>query len=172
MISAIGFNPYIMPNQMVDPAIKTQLDALGLKPTGSKQGDLAAIQAAKSSQTQNSNNKNIADANKVSTQIPPQNQSIQQVQPPWAELMQKLGLTLTGSKESDIAAITKKLQTLEAQATSPDQKAEVATLKAEFQAITSAEASSGSNQVNTQSNAFAGQNQLAELNKFFLIQKV
>lgn len=166
MVSAIGFNPYVQSSTLIDPTIKAQLDSLGLQSTGNAQKDIAAIQAAKASQGSNSA-QNVDDANKASTLMSSQAQPSSSAQPPWASLMQQLGLSLTGSKEGDFSAIATKLSSLQASAKTDSEKANVAALQAQFQAYASQADSSAQSSSST---PFAAeQNQIAQLNKFFLV---
>lgn len=171
-IGSIGSNLYTQQSQQVDPTIKAQLDALGLKTTGSKQGDLAAIKAALAEQSQSGSASQVDDANKVATQ-----QTSREL--PWATLMSQLGIQQTGSKEGDFAAIGAAIEVKASKATTVSEKAEVKALQQDFAAIQSqddsnslqsqAQAATASAQ-NQQSGSFTGQNQLAELNKFFLLK--
>ena len=54
-------------------------------------------------------------------------------EPPWASLMQQLGLSMQGSPEADFAAISAKLSELSASATTPEQAANIASLESQFQ---------------------------------------
>ena len=152
----IDFNPVIQGRPPIDPGIKSQLDALGLKPTGSREGDLAAIQAAmtKSSETKGIENNGMMQA----PQTPPE----------IAAFMRSIGVEPTNSKEGDLIAVTSKLDQLEAQATSSADIANVNSLKATWAQLTSASAESDKQST---SDAFVGQAQLAKLNKFFLNKK-
>jgi|GEM_PF-2355609 len=167
MVSSISFNPYVQNKYVIDPTVKAQLDALGLNTTGSKDSDLEAILSAKTSQ--NSNTSSITDqANKASTLMSSQVKSGQQGQPPWFSLMQKLGISPTGSKEGDFAAISAKLSTMQSQATNEADKANVTNLQSEFQSL-GGQSNSISN-AQAQSNPFdIEQNQTADLNKHFLV---
>ncbi len=53
--------------------------------------------------------------------------------PPWASLMQQLGLELQGSPEADFAAISSKLSEMSASATTASQQANIASLQSQFE---------------------------------------
>lgn len=53
--------------------------------------------------------------------------------PPWASLMQNLGLQPQGSPEADFAAISNKLTEMSASATTPEQKANIASMQSQFE---------------------------------------
>lgn len=53
--------------------------------------------------------------------------------PPWASLMQSLGLELQGSPEADFAAMSEKLSEMSAAATTPEQKANITSLQSQFE---------------------------------------
>ncbi|HBG49278.1 MAG TPA: hypothetical protein DDW90_07215 [Cyanobacteria bacterium UBA9971] len=142
----ISFNPSIRKNSPVDFFIKSQLEKLGLQPTGSQEGDIKAIQNALTQ-------KSSSDENQISGQMggalpPPQTPEAV------ANFMEKLGLEPTNSKEGDNALITAKLSELESNATTPLDTNNVQSLKAEFESII---AQAGS----------AGQQQTAAMNKSF-----
>ncbi|MDD3012677.1 MAG: hypothetical protein PHC34_03130 [Candidatus Gastranaerophilales bacterium] len=161
MISSISFNNSYLQRYVINPTVKAQLEALGKSSTGSEEGDLAILQAAKTSQ--NSDTSNTTDkANKVSTLMTSQTQSSQQGQPPWFSLMQELGISPTGSKDGDFAVISAKLSTMQSQATNEADKAKVTSLQSQFQAF--------GGQANSTPFA-AAQNQVSEMNKFFLVNK-
>lgn len=130
--------------QYPDPQIMAQLKALGLQPTGSVQGDLAAIQQAKGGSGQQ-----ITGAQQA--------QHTPRTPAAVASFMQKLGIQPTNSKEGDDAAIKAKLNSLEASVKSAADRQSVAGLKAEFTNIV---AQAGG----------TGQAQLASMNKFFLVK--
>jgi len=139
----ISFNPSIRKNSPVDFFIKSQLEKLGLQPTGSQEGDIKAIQNALTQ-------KSSSDENQISGQMggalpPPQTPEAV------ANFMEKLGLEPTNSKEGDNALITAKLSELESNATTPLDTNNVQSLKAEFESII----------------AQAGQQQTAAMNKSF-----
>ena len=123
----INFNPSVRKNAPVDFFIKSQLEKLGLQPTGSKEGDIQAIQKALAQKTS-------PDENKISGQIehpkrPPHTPEAV------AAFMEKLGLTPTNSKEGDNALITAKLSELQSNAKTPLEINNVQSLKSEFEAI-------------------------------------
>ena len=142
----ISFNPSIRKNSPVDFFIKSQLEKLGLQPTGTKEGDIKAIQNALTQ-------KSSSDENKISGQAggaPPPPRTPEAV----ATFMEKLGLNPTNSKEGDNSLITTKLSELESKATTPSKINNVQSLKAELESII---AQAGS----------AGQQQTAAMNKSF-----
>jgi len=139
----INFNPSIRKNSQVDFFIQSQLEKLGLQPTGSKEGDIKAIQNALAQ-------KITPDKNQISCQAggtPPPPKTPEAV----ATFMEKLGLEPTNSKEGDNALITAKLSELELNAKTPSEINNVQSLKAAFESII----------------AQAGQQQSAAMNKSF-----
>ncbi|OGI17441.1 MAG: hypothetical protein A2255_04790 [Candidatus Melainabacteria bacterium RIFOXYA2_FULL_32_9] len=154
----IEFNSNFHRKSPIDPATKTQLDALGLKPTGSREGDLAAIEDALKLSKENA-----IDNNGI---MPPP-----QTPPEIAAFMRSIGLEPTNSKEGDLIAVTNRLNQLEAQATSQSDLNEVNSLKSEWAQLTNSAGSSDSHKQNASSNLFTGQEQLAKLNKLFLNKK-
>ncbi len=154
----IGANPFIQARPPIDPITKAKLDQLGLKPTGSREGDLAAIQNALTGQ-----------AEKTGEQKGPQNWP--QMPPPKtpdeiASFMQKLGLNPTNSKEGDHAAITTKLATLETIAKTDSEKQNVNTLKGELKTLI--ESVQGKQPPPPE--AMTGMQQLGLMNKFFMVK--
>lgn len=124
----------------------------------------------------------VDEADKSSKQQAQQAQKQQGQQiPPWFNLMAQLGLEPTGSKEGDLAAITQKISQMEAQATSEEQKAEIASLNALVTSLfgtsvsggvsASEKTAEGSAQTNINTPSYTGQNQLAQMNKFFMLNK-
>lgn len=53
--------------------------------------------------------------------------------PPWASLMQSLGLELQGSPEADFAAMSEKISEMSASATTPEQQANIASLQSQLE---------------------------------------
>lgn len=88
-----------------------------------------------------------------------------------AAFMRSLGLEPTNNAESDFAAITAKLDAMEAQATTQAELDNVQSLRNTFAALTSDSPTSDSNSKPIGQDPFAGQNQLASLNKFFIENK-
>lgn len=74
------------------------------------------------------------------------------------QFMNKLGVQPTGSKEGDLAVMTAKIDSLEASAKTPSEKANVQSLRSELSSVLKAGDS-------------VGANQLAALNKFFMLKK-
>lgn len=142
MIKAISFNTG---NIYPDPEILSLLRRYNLKPTGSREGDLAAIAKAKAESAENNNK---PDAPKKS---PPKTPAAV------AEFMEKLGLTPTNSKEGDNEAITGKLEELEAKAKTEAERKDVKYLRQEFASIIAS--------VNAQ-----GMEQMATMNRFFMMK--
>ena len=175
-IGAIGSSFSSQQSQQIDEMLKTRLKALGLQSTGSVQGDLALLKSAQSGQSQSSSASQTDNANKVSTQI---QASSQAQQLPWASLMNELGVKPTGSKEGDFAAISSAIEVKSSQATTTEQKSEVKALQQEFASIqsqndsnsTQSVAQAASPSAQSQQSNYTGQNQVAELNKYFLLNK-
>jgi len=142
----INFNPSIRKNLVFDFFIQSQLEKLGLQSTGSKEGDIKAIQNALAQKISPDENKILGQAGGA----PPPPRTPEAV----ACFMEKLGLEPTNSKEGDHALITAKLNQLESNAKTPSEIGNVQSLKTEFEAII---AQAGS----------AGQQQSAAMNKAF-----
>ncbi len=169
MLPRINFKQRIKLKPPIDPSIKAQLDSLGLQPTGSKEGDLAAIKAALNEQSINTDK-----ADKASSLMgaPDQNKPA----PPWLTLLQELKIRPTGSKEGDFAAIAARLTTINSQATTQAEQAKVATLISNFNALGGSLKAQASHDKSSELQAhkpidYLGQNQVAELNKYFLIKR-
>lgn len=143
--------------QQLLPETKAKLEKLGIDTSSVKtesQGQLI-LKSVEGSQGTNSS-QNVDNSNKASTaQKPPPGGQ----QPEWISLMQENGISPTGSIEGDKAAVSALLSSMESE------KAQ--TLATQFQAV-GLDVSPSSNQ---QQDALAGQNQLAELNKFFLVNR-
>ncbi len=119
--------------------ISTLLSQYGINQSGNIQTDLAELKKIMTERGEST--KSIdgfanmlsqiekAKNNKISTEEP---KPTEQKGPPWNSLMQSLGLKLTGSIEGDFMAISKKLQEMAKSATTSEQKANIASLKAKF----------------------------------------
>ena len=155
----VNFNPTVKLAKL-DPAdyqIRKKLEELGINPTGSKEGDLEAIrQATGKSGTE------AAQGNKPAAQTPPE----------IASFMKSIGATPTNSKEGDELAVRTRLQQMETQAATPADKSRVEGYKAEWAALTASAApqSAGAQQNTGTGDAFAGQSQLAKMNRHFLVK--
>jgi hypothetical protein len=117
-----------------DPSIKAILDSLGIQPTGSTAGDMAAIKAAlaensSSSSSENSNNSSSSSSQSNKSGGGPGGE------PPWAGLMQELGISLTGTKEGDFAAIQEAISNLESQSQDDADKAKASSYQSQFDNI-------------------------------------
>lgn len=159
----IGFNPNIQMKPPIDPKIKTQLDELGLKPTGTKEGDLAAIQDALLKKAQETSGL------QQNGDCPPP-QTPEEI----AKFMRSIGLQPTNSKEGDDIAIRSKLNEMEVKATSQAELNTVESLRSTFAQLI-ASASSGGSSFQGQSttcDSLAGQDQVAKLNKWFLLKSI
>lgn len=147
--------------QSIDTETLALLKKYGLKPTGSKSADLAAIAAAKSQETEASGTTKSTSSTKEAqsaqgSQSPPAGKG----ESPFASILSQLGIKETGTKDGDIAAITSALTTMQASATSEQDKAKVATIQAQFAQV--------QNQMN--SNPFeASQTQIGAINKKLLV---
>ena len=118
-----------------------QLSKYGLSPTGNIQSDLAELKKVKLAKGESTTEvDNFTNMIKQVEQKKQKGLGGVQGQPPWASLMQSLGLDIQGSKEADFAAIQAKITQLESTNLSADQKASLATLKAQFEAMKKAEA--------------------------------
>ncbi|MEI8388285.1 MAG: hypothetical protein WCG23_00225 [bacterium] len=156
MISGIQFNPYINQKPPIDPQILIQLQSLGLKPTGSREGDLAAIQQAKSGNTDSANNTD--QANKASTLMASQTQQGHKGGAPWSSIMDELGIKGSGSAAGDAANISAIIATM--------QPNEASSIASRCQAVGLSVSVQNAQSIDP----YAGQNQVAEMNKFFLLK--
>lgn len=154
----------------IDPDILAQLQALGLQPTGSKEGDLAAINAAKTAKQAQQGQNIQGQQQKGGPQGAGQGQGPPPGPPPWESLMQSMGLSLTGSKEGDFAAINQKISEMEASAKTDSEKQNVSQLKSQYQAVQSQANAGGPSQGGGGQNQFTGMTQLAEMNKLFMLK--
>ncbi|MEI7475038.1 MAG: hypothetical protein WCK67_09705 [bacterium] len=168
MVSGIGVinhNPFgnskVQEKKQIDPQILSFLEKLGVdtsKLTGDPVKDSAIIQPAMQKAEQSgligaSDNDKI---NKGHHGKPPE--EMQQL----FSFMGEIGLSPTGSIESDMTAISAKLSTMSSQATTDQEKANVASLQANYQTILS--------QINSVPFS-AEQNQASLLNKHFMLSK-
>ena len=116
----------------------SELSKYGLSSTGNIQSDIAALKKAKQAKGEST-----LDIDNFATTIKQvhkngsadkTNNKNKTGQPtlPWTSLMQSLGIEPQGSKEADFAAISAKLEQMQASATTADQQANLATLQAQF----------------------------------------
>ncbi len=154
----INFNPAIRANKTdpVDYQLKKKLEELGIQPTGSKESDLQAIKEA--------TGKSGTDSTDKITQAP-------QTPPEIAAFMRGIGVNPTNSKESDAIAVSNRLNQLETQAAKKSDITLAQGLKAEWAQLTASAPSEGAgSQQSGSGDSFAGQNQMAKINKHFLIK--
>ncbi len=170
MISRINFNQRFKLTSPIEPSIKAQLDALNLQPTGSKEGDLAAIKGALDEQGINTDK-----ADKASSLMGVQSDKDKPI-PPWASLMEELNVRPTGTKEGDFAAISTKLSTMSSQATTEAEQTKATSLTSQFNALGGSlnmqpNKTDSSQPPVEKSIDYTGQNQIAELNRWFLVKR-
>ena len=155
-VSNINFlisNLYEINNQS---DIQSQLQKLGLTSTGSIEEDKEQIEEVLLDEV--SNMESPSGVQGQQEQTPPE----------IAAFMTKLGLEPINSKDGDDALITDKLDSLEAVAKTDEDKQEVGDLREEFSGlVASAEAGQSGGQIPQDSTA--GIEQLANLNKLFLL---
>lgn len=132
------------------------LSSLGLSPSGTLQGDITSIES-KISELESSGNlsteqkanlesmkaeleavKQREAQNSNSTQNTQNTQKAEKPQgggtPPWASLMQSLGLSMQGSKDADFSAISQRLSMMRSGSTlSAEQKSNLDLLESQFQ---------------------------------------
>lgn len=133
--------------------LSTLLSQYGVGNSGNIQTDLAALKKAMLAKGQSTsavdsfasfvaqiektkkNDKTNSASSTDGTQQTDQTQKGQGPQggPPWASLMQQLGLELQGSPEADFAAMSQKLSEMSASATTPEQKANITSLQSQFE---------------------------------------
>ena len=139
-------------------SINNELSKYGISSTGNIQSDLAALKVAKKAKGESTSDIDNFTAMMAKFQKsgkmperPGMTKGMQGVQgtqdaqemqgPQWTSLMQALGLDLQGSKEADFTAIQAKITQLESSTSlTADQKASLATLKAQFETIKKTEA--------------------------------
>ena len=155
MVSAIGYYPYIYNRSLISSTTKTQQS--GLTSTTESTEDTSSVQSSQSSQATDTEN-SVQDTDKTSTLTSAQQGS--QPQPPWYGLMQQLGLSLTGSKESDFAAISAAISSMQSQSKNDTDKAKIASFQSQFQSYGG---QANSTPFTTE------QTQNASLNKHFLL---
>lgn len=118
--------------------ISTLLSQYGISQSGNTQTDLAELKKVMTERGENTSSidgfanmlSQIEKAKNLKTSEEPK--PTEQKGPPWNPLMSSLGLKLTGSIEGDFMAISKKLLEMSKSATTSEQKAYIASLKAEF----------------------------------------
>ena len=134
--------------------LSSLLSQYGVGNTGNIQTDLAALKTAMQAKGESTSSIDsfasfISQVNKTKghghhkkvdqtqdadkTQDAQKTQQGQQAGPPWASLMQQLGLELQGSPEADFAAMSQKLSEMSSSATTPEQKANIASLQSQFE---------------------------------------
>lgn len=133
--------------------LSTLLSQYGVSNTGNLQTDLAALKKAMQSKGQSTSavdsfanfvsqiektkhsNKTSSTGSTDGTQQTDQTKKGQGPQggPPWASLMQQLGLELQGSPEADFAAMNAKLSEMSASATTAEQQANISALQSQVQ---------------------------------------
>lgn len=166
-ISAIGFNG----NN--DWMKKKLLDRQAMQQNGLQQPGQEQIQ--NQNQVQDlSKTQDIDSANKVSSQMGVQGQQGGQL-PPWSDMMNDLGIKMTGSADTDIAAIDAKLTTMKTEATSPADKAEINALSQTFEGMKAQAANmqppAGPPEQQGNQNQMVGLEQLGDINKLMLVKK-
>jgi len=163
-------------NKQVDPVILAMLKKLGLTSTGNQQLDIQNIKKVVQEQGQQTGGVNsfseIDQINKASTQVA----ALLNGEPAWISLMQELGLQPTGSKEGDMTAISQKINALESRAVTKEELEKVADYKTQFSSYFGVPVG-GTKSVDDlaatqQVNPTAGIEQLAELNKHFLVKHI
>lgn len=165
-VSSVGSAFSTSSNQSLTAQTRLKLEALGIDAKNIKtetegQEILKLYQANQNTQG-TSTAQNTDQANKASTMM----QQSGQAQPPaWLSLMKQNGISPTGSIEGDKTAVQTALAKMD--------PAQAKSLASEFKAVgLDVEVTNDSQQNNTmQSDAFAGQNQLAQMNRFFLLNK-
>ena len=128
--------------------------------------DVGNVQSANASQ-------NAQGATQNSQQTQAQNSS----NVPWATLMGQVGLTATGKLYDDYDAFNEQIYKMQASATSPQDKANIAELQAEAQVVfvqpDESKAQAASSQTQAQNAAqpqqMTGADIMAQLNKLFLV---
>lgn len=104
---------------------------------------------------------NIQQEQGASTQTPA---NVGQQQIPWLDLMETLGLELTGSSVSDMEAINEQLQIMQAQATDDAEKLQIQNLIEEYEGYKSVAANMA-----TPAAQMVGATQLGAINKYQLL---
>jgi len=136
-----------------NPEIFKQLQELGLKPTGSVEGDLKAIQ-----ETLKNNPKKELTANLPKKPDTP---------PEIVAFMRKIGISPTNTREGDFSAIMDKLRSLLSSSKTKEEKQEANEMINEFNIlIASDESSQEFGKIGLQE--FRGRRQLGNMNKVFI----
>lgn len=159
-ISAIGFNGN---NDWMKKKLLERQAQQGTQAQGQEQ-------VQNNAQVQDLSKTNDVDsANKVGSQMGAQGG---QQALPWSNMMNDLGLKESGSKEGDIKAISTKLDLMKTEATSPADKAELASLEKEFESVKAMAGSMQPPQAPAElQNSTAGIEQLGDINKLMLVKK-
>jgi hypothetical protein len=147
--------------QRLSDETKRKLEALGVDTSNIKTEaeGLAALANAQASAV-HSSQRTTDVTNKASTQ-----KTAQGGQPPqWISLMEEIGVSPTGSIEGDKATVTSALQSMK-------DTSQAQTLATQFTAAGLSVSVDGSEQSTPQQDAFAGQQQLGNMNKHFLVNK-
>ena len=164
MVSAIGFTPKLYYKPTVNQTtIQSQLESL--KSAGSKE---TGISATELQNTQTTNNDQQVNGTKSTnnTQTTESKSSAEGTSRSgadsvaWASIMKQLGLKCTGDATTDAAAVSTAIQSMQ-----PDKVQSI---------ISSCQASGLSVQGpenKQQTDPYVGQNQLAEMNKYFMLKK-
>jgi len=104
------------------PQILEQLNMLGLRPTGSLEGDIAIIKKA-------IGNKEINDTSAAHPIMPPKTPVEMQT------FMNSIGISATNSKEGDYTAVMSRLSYLQSLAKNREEQNEVKNLRSEFNTL-------------------------------------
>lgn len=147
----------IFKKQYSDPQMLSMLQALGIKPTGSIEGDIAAI-----SKAQAQNQIKEIDSDKAAFPMKGAKPEL----PPWVALMESLGLKPTGSKEGDYALLMARVAELRATASTDSQKSNVDSLESQIATLFSQGESAATGNIQ---DSFIGMNQLGAMNKQFFM---
>lgn len=124
-------------------------------------------------QEQTKNVNQIQETNKASIAMPPPKADL-----PWGGFMASLGLSPQGSKEADLSAIGEKINQMGIQAKDPAKKAEINSLKQQYNGYKMIAASmqppakpAQDQTAATSPSEMTGATQLGEYNKAFIIKK-
>lgn len=137
--------------------IKDLMNAYGIMTTGDANIDLQNLHDA----MQLNATDNLKETQASQQQTPPAAKNV-----PWADLMNQIGLPLTGSIDADYNAFNQKIFEMQMSATTPTEKANIAQLQAQALIAFVPPQNSNPNQSTPQ---VSGTDIIAQLNKMYLL---
>lgn len=152
--------------------IQDLMKQYGIKQTGDEEYDVQALyeamMSAASSEAQNTQSISNQGQVQQSQQTDAQNAS----NVPWADLMEQVGLSVTGNYDDDYDAFNSQIQTMKMSAVNPQQLASISQLEAQASVVfvkSDQSASQGASQSSQNSSvSVSGADILAMLNKMYV----